>query len=181
MPAIPKKAYKKGHVPHNKGKYITANFSRSSSNTNNSQRNFYQVWVAMRVRCRNIDDKNKKYYFGKGIRVCPEWQDFNNFFLDMWETYSIHLKKHGKDTYIDRIDNGRGYSKDNCRWVTASENMMNRSNAKIINGKSFKEWEKITGIKEMTLRMRYRKYGWTVNEVLFTKTGNNHGKNKNIC
>lgn len=178
---IPAKAYKKGNIPHDKSKSITPNFSRSSSNVNHTQRKFYQIWVGMRARCRNTDDKNTKYYFGKGVRVCPEWQDFDNFFLDMWPSYMSHLEKYGKDTYIDRIDNNSGYSGRNCRWVTASENMMNRSNAKLINGKSFKEWEKITGIKEMTLRMRYGRYGWTVNEVLFTKTGDNHGRNKNIC
>ena len=134
----------------------------------------------MRARCRDVRGKNKKYYSDKGIVVCSLWQEFDNFFLDMWSSYVSHLEKYGKDTYIDRIDNNSGYSKDNCRWVTASESMINRSNAKFIKGKTFKEWERITGIKEMTLRMRYGKYGWTVDEVLFTKTGNNHGRNKKI-
>jgi hypothetical protein len=156
----------------------TLKFNRSSCNENKIERHFYQIWVGMRARCRETKDRNNKYYFGKGIRVCQEWQEFDSFFLDMWASYISHLEKCGKDTYIDRINGDEGYSKDNCRWVTASENMMNRKNAKIINGKSFKEWEKITGIKEMTLRMRYGKYGWTVDEVLFTKTGNNHGRNK---
>lgn len=98
----------------------------------------YRTWKTMMHRCYNPKREKYKDYGGRGITVCNEWHDPNTFIN--W-SYT-----HGYQTglQIDRIDNGRGYSPDNCRWVTAKENSRNRRNTVFltINGetKSVAEW-----------------------------------------
>jgi hypothetical protein len=61
---------------------------------------------------------------------------------------------------IDRIDNNKGYSKENCRWVTALVNSNNKRNNIVIEFRgqnhTLKEWSRILGINYGTLRSRYR-------------------------
>jgi len=109
----------------------------------------YQTWRGMMTRCLSQDSDNYKYYGEKGITVCNEWFDFNNFFQDMGE------RKKGFE--IDRIDNNLGYFKDNCRWVNHQENCNNRSLKIELNGvfKTLSEWAVIYGISQPTLYKRY--------------------------
>ena len=73
----------------------------------------YRIWEAMIQRCRNQDHPWYPKYGGRGITVCDEWMDFAKFYDDMQgRTDGFHLH---------RIDNDAGYSKDNCKWVSASQ------------------------------------------------------------
>lgn len=80
----------------------------------------YKVWRGMKDRCA----RNSRY-FGRDIKI--EWKSFEEFRDDMLESYLLHKKTHSS-TSIDRINNNGNYSKDNCRWVTMTENTRNRSN-----------------------------------------------------
>lgn len=72
----------------------------------------YNAWQNMKARCR---DRNEGNY--KGIEVCTSWLSFENFLADMGE------KPLG--TELDRIDNQKGYYKENCRWATLIESRRN--------------------------------------------------------
>lgn len=85
----------------------------------------WRIWQGMCVRagdnkCRKPDVVAR--YKDRGISVCEEWKAFVNF--------AEWALSHGYDDtlQIDRIDNDRGYSPDNCRWVTCRQNCNNRGN-----------------------------------------------------
>jgi hypothetical protein len=89
-------------------------------------------YANMMARCHNPKNKRYKDYGEVGIVVCKEWRNnFKQFYKDMGPC---------PDGYqIDRIDNTKGYSKENCRWTTPKKNMNNRSNSGIwtVNGAEY--------------------------------------------
>ena len=80
-----------------------------------SSHKIYQVWASMRQRCNNPKCKAFKKYGAKGITCAASWSTFEGFWSDMGDSYQDGLT-------IDRIDSSKGYSKDNCRWLSLSEN-----------------------------------------------------------
>lgn len=107
----------------------------------------------MKQRCQNnkIAYSKWKTYGGRGIKVCERWQDFINFYEDMKDTYQEHLT-------LDRIDNDKEYSKENCRWTTMKVQANNRSKNNFIeyNGEilSISQWSNKTGISWTTIDRR---------------------------
>ena len=85
----------------------------------------YNTWSAMKKRCLNQNHKDYKDYLGRGITIEDKrWLDFENFVLDMGER--PQGTRCGYSLSLDRIDNDRGYSKENCRWATPSQQASNR-------------------------------------------------------
>ena len=82
-------------------------------------RNLYLVWVAIRQRCFNPKNKDFKYYGGRGITICDEWNNPKSF-ID-WAIE--HGWKMGLQ--IDRIDNDKNYDQANCLFGTRSSNTLN--------------------------------------------------------
>lgn len=85
---------------------------------NKSKTSTYRIWQSLKYRCLNPKSKDYEYYGARGITVCERWLMFKNFLEDMGEK--------SNNLQIDRIDNNLGYSKENCRWVTAKQNCNNR-------------------------------------------------------
>lgn len=127
---------------------------------------FYRAWVNMKSRCTNKKLKDYIRYGGRGITICEKWNTFDGFIEDMLPTYEDNLT-------LDRIDNSKGYSKENCRWATPKEQALNTRNVERAkrykyNGKSYtvRELAEVSGIKRTTLDMRLRSYGWNIQEAL---------------
>lgn len=79
----------------------------------------YKTWVQIKRRCRYTKHKQYNEYGGRGIGVCDNWHDnFWNFVNDIGERPSSHHS-------IDRIDNNKGYFKENCRWAMQSLQVIN--------------------------------------------------------
>lgn len=123
----------------------------------------HSIWTAMKSRCYNPKNNRYKNYGLKGITVCEEWQEFIPFYK--WAV----TKGYKEGLTIDRIDNSKGYSPDNCRWATQEEQQNNRSNNHLItyNGEThtLAQWAKIKNIKAVTLAARI-KNGWTIERAL---------------
>ena len=88
----------------------------------NSQYRLYRIWQMMRQRCNNENAENYKYYGGRGICVCDEWEnDFSLFAL--WS----FANGYNDNLTIDRIESNGNYEPSNCRWISKKEQMNNRS------------------------------------------------------
>lgn len=109
----------------------------------------YGVWCSMKSRCENPNRAKFKDYGNRGIDVCEEWHDSWNFV--QWAI------SHGyrKGLQLDRIDNDKGYSPDNCRFVTPKENSRNKRNTKFltVNGekKCVAEWCETVNVSPYTV------------------------------
>lgn len=131
----------------------------------------YMVWKAMKGRCANPKSKDYPNYGGRSIRVCDRWRNsFINFLEDMGECplgYSL-----------DRVNNNKGYSENNCRWATREEQANNKRNNHWITfgdkTQTMIQWAKELGIKYRTLRNRINTLKWSVEKSLtkpVTKNG----------
>lgn len=124
----------------------------------------YRIWSNMKDRCNNPDCKVYSDYGGRGIKVCKEWiDDFSAF--QKWALANGY--KEGLT--IDRKDNDKGYSPDNCRWTDRKIQGNNKRNCRYITykgqRKTVAEWSEITGIPHETLLYRLN-HGWETERIL---------------
>ena len=127
----------------------------------------YRIWASMKQRCNNPHDHAYQEYGGRGITVCREWED------DYLEFKRWALANgYADDLSIDRIDNDKGYSPQNCRWATREEQQRNRRNNRYVlyNGESMllAELAEQYGIGIRVLWNRLYKLGWQIEKALTT-------------
>ena len=90
-------------------------------------KNLSSTLRGMLARCYDEESKDYKYYGGKGIHMCQSWRSsFSSFCV--WAL----LNGYKSDLTIDRIDGGKNYSPENCRWVSMNVQGKNKSNLHMI-------------------------------------------------
>lgn len=105
----------------------------------------YKTWISLRARCNNPKDKDYSKYGGRGISVCDRWdKSFISFYEDMGD-------RPFPKAQIDRIENNKGYYKDNCRWATSGMNNRNRSTTKL-------NWNNIFEIRDLSSNKIFTDY-----------------------
>lgn len=147
------------------GKINCKKASESHTSHRLSNTKEYFVWKNMIQRTSNPKNNNYHNYGGRGIKVCEEWKNLENFYKWCCESgYKEELE-------IDRIDVNGNYEPSNCRWITKKQQLNNkRDNVRVeINGvtHTLTEWSEITGINVSTLQYRY--YGGDRGERLIRK------------
>lgn len=129
----------------------------------------YGVWSTMKQRCYYVGSPSYANYGAKGITVCDEW--LHNY--DSFRSWALsngydETAIRGKFT-VDRIDQSKGYSPDNCRLVDMQvQNSNKRSNVYLtLNGETatLAEMARRHNISDSTLRGRLNS-GWSVEDAL---------------
>jgi hypothetical protein len=116
----------------------------------------YNTWALINQRCNNPNNIHYPNYGGRGITMCEEWKDdFFQFKLDMGdrpEGYSI-----------DRIDNNKGYYKDNCRWADRTIQANNQREKKNLRKVSINNREytlrELSEEYDINIRLLTNRYG----------------------
>lgn len=114
----------------------------------------YAIWVTMRQRCYNTNNKDFYNYGAKGIKVCDEWlKDFSEFYR--WSMENGYVES----LSIDRINPYGNYEPNNCRWATIQEQANNKKNTIYVevDGSTYTltELSNLYGIRRETIEMRY--------------------------
>jgi hypothetical protein len=88
---------------------------------------------------------------------------FAGFYEDMGPTFKAGLT-------IDRIDNNKGYSKENCRWVNRMVQANNRRSNRLIcirgETNTLEQWIRIMNLKSSTVRQRFYGLNWSIERAL---------------
>lgn len=85
----------------------------------------HDIWAQMKQRCNNPKSKAYRYYGGRGMKLCAEWETFQPFCDWAFANGYDRFAEYGQCT-IDRINNDGNYEPDNCRWVTMSVQQTNK-------------------------------------------------------
>ncbi len=108
----------------------------------------YNIWCNMRGRCENPTDAAYDRYGARGITVCDRWKDFSAFYEDMGD------KPDGLT--LERINNDKGYSPENCCWDTMKNQTRNRHTNRIMT----------LGNKTQCLAAWAEELGWRSNTLV---------------
>jgi hypothetical protein len=133
----------------------------------------------MKKRCYLRTHAHFADYGGRGITVCDEWLDFENF--KAWALshgYADHLE-------IDRSNNNLGYGPDNCSWTTEVRNQNNKRNNRLLTllgeTKTMKDWPRdaraAVGYGSMKMRAQA---GWADADIVLMEKLSRGSKYANL-
>lgn len=124
----------------------------------------YVIWNNMRRRCGDPRNNAFKNYGARGITVSDEWANsFVKFYTDMGPRPS-------KAHTLEREDNAKGYSRDNCKWATRQEQNSNTRRNCVIEAfgriQTLAQWCRETGLAHGTVRYRLFVAKWPTEKAL---------------
>lgn len=121
----------------------------------------YNAWRSMKKRCLLKTYFQYKFYGGRGISICERWMTFENFLADMG--------KRPDGLSLERTDNEKGYSADNCIWATPAKQANNRRSNHVIEHAgitmTMTQWANKYSITVQLLYGRLKR-GWSMERAL---------------
>lgn len=139
-----------------------------ASKTKDDKYYLHETWFSVRKRCNTKTHYAYPGYGGRGIKICQEWDSFENFF--QWAIKNGYKR----GLTLDRIDVNGNYCPENCRWATWKEQGNNRRNNKMLTyqgiTKTMSEWADIVGMTKNALWRRLND-GWSVEDALTIPLG----------
>ena len=145
----------------------------------NYQKRLYKVWINIKQRCYNPNHNSYKNYGGRGITICNEWRT-NYCAFEKWALEHGYDENAPKwECTIDRIDNDKGYSPENCQWVSIQKNLNKKGTCLMYthDGKtqSLADWARELGMDYNALFARMRRNGFDFEQAIIPrKNGSRH-------
>lgn len=137
-----------------KKEFDKKNLNRATHNL--SKTRIHSIWQGIKGRCLNVNNPSYPNYGGRGITICHEWE---NSFISFYE-WSMK-NGYSDDLTIDRIDNDKGYSPDNCRFASDKTQCNNRRSNILIKigntNKTLIEWCGIFNLNYKAVHARYKR------------------------
>ena len=120
----------------------------------------HNIWHGIKQRCNNPKATGYKYYGGKGIKICKEWDTFIPFAI--WAVFNGY----DDNLTIDRIDSNGNYSQSNCRWVDYKTQGNNTSRNHFVEGKTISQHADSGSMNYRTMHNRIVRSGMSVEDAL---------------
>ena len=159
-----------GKIVHVKSDSLTSGHTKSCGCRKRkhgyaNKERLYQTWKNMRRRCNDPNNSRWEHYGGKGVAICPEWDDYKVFRQwAMGSGYTDNLS-------IDRIDVDGDYCPENCRWVDDKTQANNMSTNRIIEyeGSEMTMSELADHLDLSYSALQHRiKRGWNMDRIVAT-------------
>lgn len=153
------------------GCFATEILIKRNTTHGDSSTRLYRIFSGMISRCKYPSATEYEDYGGRGITVCDEWKDYNNF--KQWAMSNGYTD----ELTLERNDVNGNYCPNNCKWVTMNEQSNNKRSSHFLtyNGmtKTIAQWADLLGINYGTLQSRINKLGWSVEDALEIKSDMN--------
>lgn len=129
-----------------------------------SRSRIYVIWSSMKTRCLCASHPSYERYGARGITVCKDWLSFESFYKDIGNP--------PKGMTLDRKDNSKGYSSNNCRWATLIQQSNNMRSNRLITHKgqtkTISEWARKTGLSKQCIAHRLNS-NWPISAIFIKK------------
>lgn len=148
-----------------------------------SRHPLYNTYAAMIHRCYDANTESYPNYGGRGIEVCEEWLNNDNYSgLKLFVKWGM-ANGYKKGLSIERVDIDGNYTPENCTFITMAEQQANKQFTRYItiNGitKHLAEWSRISGIGTNTITQRIE-LGWNEDDLLRPPTINQASRQSGI-
>lgn len=144
-----------------------------------SKTKLYKIYTDIKYRCYNSNSTGYEDYGGRGIKVCNEWLNKDNGFINFYN-WAIN-NGYRDDLTIDRINVNGNYEPSNCRWIPKEYQAENKRNSRYVyfNGEKFTipQFANILGITFELLIYRLKKNNYNLSS-LFTYITDQYGNTK---